>query len=96
VLEEPHQPGVVEAGEEVADVRVEHPVHLLAFDPDHERVQRVVRAAPRPEAVREAEEVRLVDGVQYLDDGALDDFVLQRGDPERPRPPVRLRDEHPP
>src|SRR6266540_4165458 len=96
VLEELHQPHVIEAGEEVAEIRVEHPVHLLAFDPDHERVQRIVRAAPRPEAVREAEEVRLVDGVQHLDDGALDDLVLQRGNPERPQPPVRLRDVHPP
>src|SRR5712691_12618328 len=40
--------------------------------------------------------VRLVDGVQHLDDGALDDLVLQRGNPERPQPPVRLRDVHPP
>ena len=55
-----------------------------------------MRAAPRPESVREAEEVRLVDSVQYLDDGALDDLVLQRGNPERPQPPVRPRDEHPP
>ena len=38
-------------------------------------------AAPRPEPVREAEEVRLVDGVEHLDSGALDDFVLQRGTP---------------
>src|SRR6266540_3455271 len=96
VLEELHQPHVIEAGEEVAEIRVEHPVHLLAFDPDHQRVQRIVRPAPGPESVREAEEVRLVDGVQYLDDGALDDLVLQRGNPERPQPPVRLRDVHPP
>src|SRR6266542_6925094 len=87
---------MIEAGEEVAEIRVEHPVHLLAFDPDHQRVQRIVRPAPGPESVREAEEVRLVDGVQYLDDGALDDLVLQRGNPERPQPPVRLRDVHPP
>ena len=89
VLEELHQPAVVEAGEEVADVRVEHPVHLPALDPDRERIQRIMRAAPRPKPVREAEEVRLVDGVQHLDDRPLEDLVLQRGDPERPQPPVR-------
>jgi hypothetical protein len=86
---------VIQAGEEVADVRVKHPVHLLAFDSDHQRVKRVMRPAARPEPIREAEEVRLVDGVKHLDDGALDDLVLQRGDPERPQPPVRLRDVHP-
>ena len=52
-------------------------------------------AAPRPEPVREAEKVRLVDGVEHLDGGALNDLVLQRGNAERSLPPVRLRDVHP-
>ncbi len=34
-------------------------------------------------------------GVQHLDHGALDDLVLQRGDPERPQPPIGLGDVHP-
>ena len=55
-----------------------------------------MRAAPRPEPVREPDEVRLVDRVQHLDHRPLDDLVLQRGDPERPLPPVRLRDVRPP
>ena len=46
-----------------------------------------MRAASGPEPIREAEEARLVDGVEHLDDGALDDLVLQRGNPERPQPP---------
>jgi hypothetical protein len=45
----------------------------------------------RPEPVGEAPEVHLVDGAQHLDDGPLDDLVLQRGNAERPLPPVRLR-----
>jgi hypothetical protein len=53
-------------------------------------------AASWPESVREPEEVRFVDGVEHLDDGALDDLVLQRGNSERPLPPVRLRDVRPP
>jgi hypothetical protein len=96
VLEQPLQPAPIEAGEEVADVRVEHEAHLLALNPDRERIQRLMRRAPGPEPIREAEEVLLVDGVQHLDERALEDLVLQRGDPERPQPPVRLRDEHPP
>jgi hypothetical protein len=39
-----------------------------------------MRAAPRPEPVRESPEVHLVDGIQHPDDGPLDDLVLQRGD----------------
>ena len=96
MLEEPLQPALIEPGEEVADVRVEHVVHLLARDPDRERVQRIMLRAPRPEPVRETEEVLLVDRVQHLDHRPLEDLVLQRGDPERPQPPVGLRYEHPP
>jgi hypothetical protein len=81
MLEEPLQPALIELGEEVADVRVEHPVHPLAFERDRERVQRIMRTPPRPEPIRETEEVLLVDCVQHLDHRPLDDLVLQRGDP---------------
>ena len=53
-------------------------------------------AAPRPKSVAEAEKVRLVDRIQHLDGGALDDLVFQRGNTERSLPPVCLRDVHPP
>ena len=56
----------------------------------------MMRAAPRPEPVGEAEEVGLVDGVQHLTRRALDDLVFQRGDAQRPRPPVGLGDVRPP
>jgi hypothetical protein len=86
---------MVDGVKEPTDVRVEHPVHPPALNPGHERVQRVMRRAPRSEPIREAKEVHLVDGVQDLDHRPLDDFVLQRGDPERPLPPVDLRDVRP-
>jgi hypothetical protein len=92
VLKKRHQPAMIKAGEELADIRVEHPVHLLLFDPDRERIQRVMRAASRPKPIGETSEIHLVDGVQNLDDGPLGDLVFQRGDAERPLPPVRLRD----
>jgi hypothetical protein len=41
------QPAVIQAGEEVADVRLEHPVHPLPRDPDRECIQRIMRAAAR-------------------------------------------------
>ena len=95
MLEELHQPRLVEAGKEVADISVEHEVHPLARDRDRERIQRIMLRAPRSEPVRETEEVLLVHGVQHLDHRPLKDLVLQRRDPERPQPPVRLRYEHP-
>src|SRR5437879_11543882 len=52
-------------------------------------------AAPGPEPIREAQEVGLIDSVQHLDRRALDDFVFQRRNSERPLPPVGLGDVHP-
>src|SRR5437667_37550 len=72
VLEEPQQPAVVDGVVEATDVRVEHPAHLPPQDPGRERIQRLMRAAPRPKPVTETEKVRLEDGVQYLDDGTLE------------------------
>src|SRR5262245_59799501 len=47
-------PGFAWRAEERSNVQVEHPVHLLAHDPDVQGVQRVVLAAPRPEPIRKA------------------------------------------
>src|SRR5262245_145602 len=88
MLEEFHQPPMVDGLEESTDVGIEHPVHLLRQQPHVQRIQRVMWIAPRSEAVREVDEVRLIDGVQHLRRCALDDFVLQRGNAQRPRPPV--------
>ena len=46
VLQELYQPLMVEAGEVVAEISVEHPVHLLTYDPGGERIQRVMRLRP--------------------------------------------------
>ena len=95
MLEKADEPFVVERIEEATNVRVEHPVHLLRLDANRERIQRLVRATLRPEPVPEAEKVLFVNGAEHLDDGPLDDFVLQRGNAERSLPPVRLRDVRP-
>src|SRR3978361_791023 len=55
-----------------------------------------MRAAPRPEPVREAEEVFLVNLVQDRDYRPLDDLVLQGGNRERALLSVRLQDVHAP
>src|SRR6266446_170713 len=96
VLDELHQPPMVEGVEKPTDVRIEHPVHPLRRDPDRQRIPRLLRTAPRPEPVREPENVDLVDRIQDRDDRALDQLVLERGNAERPEPPVGLRDERSP
>src|SRR6516162_5079331 len=94
VLEELHQPAVVDGIKEPTDVQVEHPVHLPRQHSGVKRIQRVVLTASGPEAVREAEEVGFVDGIEHLDRSALNDFVFQRGHTERSLPPVSLGDVH--
>ena len=76
--------------EELSDVGVQYPVHLRALDPDHERIQRVVRAASGSESIREPEEVFLVDRVEHRNSRPLDDLVLQGCNCERALPTVRL------
>jgi len=91
VLNKPLKPLMVKTREVVAEVRVEHPVHTLPQDPGRERIQRVMRTAPRPKSVRETEEVLLVDGVQHLDHRPLQDLVLQRGCDARSHADERTR-----
>jgi hypothetical protein len=96
VLQETHQPFLADGVEERPDVGVQYPVHFLAVNPDHERVKRIMRAASRPEPIREPEEVLLVDRVEHRSRRSLDDLVLQRRDRERALPAVRFWDVNPP
>ena len=91
VLQETDQPFLADRIEEGPDVRIENVVHLLAADSDDQSVQRVVRAAPWSEPIREPEEVFLVDRVQHRDGRPLDNFVLKGGNRERALPAIRLR-----
>src|ERR1700716_1301489 len=96
MLQEANQPSLSDFIEERSDVSVQDEAHLLAVDPDAERIQRIVRATPRPEPIRDAEELFLVDRVQQRDNSPLDDLVLQGSDRERALPAIRLGDVHPP
>src|ERR1700682_1372586 len=78
--------------EKAPDIRIQHPVHLLPVNPGVEGVQRIMLAASRSESIREAEEILLVDGLQNVHDGLLDDLVLQAQNAEWPLGTVRLRD----
>ncbi len=95
VLDKLDQPTVVDGIEKATEVQIEHPVHLFRHHSVAERLQRLMRAAPGPEPIRKPQEVSLVDGVEHLDRGALDQLIFQRRHPERSLPPVGLGDVHP-
>jgi hypothetical protein len=79
---------VFDSIEKRPNVKIQHPVHLLTCDPDPERVQRIVLAAPRPETIRKAQEVLLPDLVEYRPYRVLYDFVFQRRDSQWSLPPI--------
>src|SRR3981081_1891867 len=86
MFQETDQPLLANLIEERSDVGVQDEAHLVAVHPDTERIQRVMRATPWSESIREPEEVFLVDRVQQCDYRPLDNLVLEGCDPERTRP----------
>jgi len=87
MLDETHPPLVAERIEERSKIDIENPVHLRTADPHGQRVQRIVLAAPGSKALREPQEVLLVDRVEHLHQRPLEDLVLQRATPKgRSRP----------
>src|SRR3954471_19581607 len=95
VLQEADDPFLGNLREERPDVGVENEVHPPAADPDNQRIQRIMLAAPWPEPVREPEEILLVDRVQHRRRGSLDDLVFQRRDRKRTLAAVFLRNVAP-
>ena len=96
MLHEADEPVLAHLVEERPDIGVQYEVHLPAFDPDTECVKRIVRAAPRPEPIREPEEVLLVDRIQQCRRRPLDDLVLQGCNRQRALAAVRLGYVDPP
>ncbi len=91
MLHEPEEPCLVHRVEKSRDVGVQDEAHFPLLDPDMERVQRIVLAASRPEAVAETEEVFLVDLVQHRCGRPLDQFVFEGCNGQRALPSIRLR-----
>src|ERR671937_81490 len=77
-LHEPDEPFLVHRVEERLNVGVQYEAHLLAVDCDAERIQRIVRAAFRPESIRDAEEVFLVDRVPRWTRSCRSSMLLSR------------------
>src|SRR5713101_4920234 len=91
VLDKLHRPFVAHLVKEPANVRIQHPFHPLPMESHTQRIQRLVRAAPRPKPVRKALEVHLINLIENGHHCLLNDFVLQRCDAQRALPPVGLR-----
>lgn len=81
---------------ETTDVGIQHPPHLAFVQGCGPCIERPMGRASRPETVGKTEEVIFIDGIQHLDDRALDDFVFQCRNAKWPLPTVRLRDVNPP
>src|SRR5712672_3380306 len=79
-FQEPNQLLLADFVEKRLDVGVQYPVHLLALDPDHERIHSIMRAASGPEAIREPVKSMsfvLVDRIEHFDHSPLDNFIFQ-------------------
>src|SRR3954447_14034139 len=75
---------VVQSVEKLSDVDLDHPPAPDLHQPMPEGVQRLVRRAARPEAIRADQEVLLVDRLQDHRHRTLEDLVLERGDADGP------------
>jgi hypothetical protein len=94
-LDEFEQPFMVDGVEKASDVRIERPIHFPFGQADVQGVQSVMRAAPRPESIGKAEEVRLINGVEDWRPRVLDEFVLQSGNAQGSHPAIGLGDVSP-
>src|SRR5215831_10483034 len=96
VLDEFHQPPLIESVIKLPDVGIEHPAHFSRSDPYCQRVQGLMWTTTGPEPIRESQKVPFADRVQHLDSGTLDDFIFQCGNAERPKltRSTHLRDVH--
>src|ERR1035438_6627964 len=84
VLNELDQVLVNNCSEKVTNVGVKHPVHLFPHESNPQRIQRMMRAAPWSEPIREPLEVLFINLVQDCHHPLLDDFVLKGGDAQGP------------
>ena len=73
-------PGLAWRTEKAFYIGVKHVVHLPFQERIGERIQRIVLAAPRAKAIREAEKVLFVDLIEDSNHSMLDDLVFQSRD----------------
>jgi len=81
MLNELEKPAFVEVIEKALYIGIKNVTHLLLHERIGQRIQRLVRAAPRTKTIREAEKVFLVNLVENCDYSLLNDCVVQCSDP---------------
>jgi hypothetical protein len=57
--------------------RVQNVVHLLRYERERLRIQRVMLAAPWAEAIRDSEKVLFIDLIEDGSHGVLDELIFQ-------------------
>jgi hypothetical protein len=92
VLEELDEPCVGQRVEAAPQVTLQPVVHALPRQGHRERVQGVMRTAPRSVPLGDPSKILLIDLGEDGHHGLLDELVFQGGDPQRALPPIRLRD----
>src|SRR6202163_2280128 len=73
---------MTDAGEVAADIGLEYVVHLLGHDLQAQRLQSVMRVAPRSKAVTAVEEIRFEHGLDDARYRSLQQPIRDRGDPQ--------------
>ena len=92
MLQKTDQPFMTDRIEEAAVIGIQNPVHLPSLHADHERIQSIMLAAPRPESIRKSKEIFLVDRIQHRNHRSLEKLILQRRDTQRSLSPIGFRD----
>ena len=91
------QLAMVQGVEEALDVHLQDPAPSHLHQASPQRLQRLMRRATRPKAVRAVQKVLLVDRLQHHRHRPLKHLVLEGRDADGPRRlAVALRDVHPP
>ena len=67
--------------EKTPNVGVKNPIHFPPHDSYPERIQRIMRASPGSETIREPQKVLFVNLIEDRHHRVLDDLIFQRSDP---------------
>src|ERR1700745_3067431 len=88
MLYELDHPAFVEVIEKAADISIQNVVHLLLQERVRQRIQRVMLAAPRAKAIREAKKILFIDLIEDGGHGVLDELIFQGRDSEWTLPSI--------
>src|SRR5262245_30572788 len=95
MLDELHQPFVVNRIEELTNVRVKHPVDIALLASHRHCIKCMMRVAARSESVGEPPKVPLVDGIEHRHRSPLDDFIFHCRFPDGSLATIRFGDVDP-